>query len=173
MKEFDPIKYQSSGTWEKIKICKKIGSSPKRVDKFSVSTQSLINQWIKFLPCQGKRQRQAGGRRHRAKQKSFGTLPAQAPSLAILTSVPKSPNFNWGAFRPSLQVGEGVVGWKGSFYFPPILLGPRISNPISVWAYTSEPSDADIPHRAIHRLAFAEPESYYSIPRQNHCSVAR
>ena len=31
--------------------------------------------------------------------KAFGTQPALALSLAVFTSVPKSPNSNWGAFR--------------------------------------------------------------------------
>jgi len=68
----------------------------------------------------GVSQVQAEGRRLLAKQKTFGTQPALALSLAVFTSVPKSPNSIWGAFRPlDAGFGEGV-GWKG---FPSIVFG--------------------------------------------------
>jgi len=41
----------------------------------------------------------AEGRRLRARQEASGTNSAWAPSLAILTTAPKSPMSDWGAFR--------------------------------------------------------------------------
>jgi hypothetical protein len=68
---------------------------------------------------------QAGGRKHSAKQKAFGTVPATAPSLAFVTGAAKSPISFWGAFSRPLKTRGEQGGWDGGI---PSQAKPRSPN---------------------------------------------
>jgi hypothetical protein len=70
---------------------------------------------------------QAGGRNLSAKQKTFGTVLATAPSLAFVTGAAKSPISFWGAFSRPLKTRGEQGGWDGGIPSPS-QAKPRLPN---------------------------------------------
>ena len=143
------------------------GSSPKIVGGFFVFYRSFDNHATDFRPVDNTSEASWGLQASRQTNNVWHSA-CTGPIACIGYYGTQSPNYNWGALRRLHSCWRGVMDGEVFFSHPSIFVGLlKIEIPKSVEACTSKPSSANILHRAIHRLAFAEPESCCSILRQS------